>query len=428
MRNIGLVFDFEFKGIVRKKTFIITTIILCLIAFAVILIPSFLVKNSQIDQIYYQESLSSSEAGGSPELVVEQHISDLFKDAGYYLSEDAKASLEDYTLLATFKNSYADQEALHKAIRSDEINFGVAFESNTQFELFIDGANSNEAFQVITQSLTDYNKMMTLLNHNIDPNLIEEVYQVEAIGSTTDIQARHSGNIVLGMAYTFIMYMLIIMYGSTVSTSVAREKDNRTMELLISNTKPDSLIIGKSLAAGLAGILQMLLLIISVFVAINVVDENITDLLEIVRIDVDLTNILVMIFFAITGYLFYLFIYAGLGAMVSKIEDVNYAITPITLLFATGYVIVFSGINSPNSLLYRVFSMVPFTSVLVMPVRSLLVFVPTWEIILSVAILFVSIILFSYLAIRIYRLGSLSYGNRMKILPTMRLIIRGEDK
>ncbi|HZJ68520.1 MAG TPA: ABC transporter permease, partial [Candidatus Eisenbacteria bacterium] len=71
---------------------------------------------------------------------------------------------------------------------------------------------------------------------------------------------------------------------------------------------------------------------------------------------------------------------------------------------------------------------IPFTSVLVMPVRCLVVYVPGYELFISAAIMLITIILLSYLAIRIYRLGSLNYGNRMKFGPTIKMIFRGEDK
>lgn len=431
MRNIALIFGFEFKSIIRKKSFIVTTIIFCIIAFAAILIPDFIINNKATDDFlninisdFENTEIKNTESG---KRIINEDIGSAFQNAGFYLSEEATKNLEEYPLLSNFNKSYTNQDIMKEDIESEIIDFGVVFESNTKFELIVKGEKQDIAYQIIEQSLTAYNKQLVLSRFDIASDLSSEIYDIDAIGSIDDIQARNSGNMILGIIYTFIMYMIIIMYGSTVSTSVAREKDNRTMEVLIANTKPDYLIIGKSLAAGLAGIVQMLILLLSFFIAANLTGENMIDILQELHMDLDITTILTIVFFGITGYLLYLFIYAGLGAMVSKIEDVNYAVTPITLLFASGYIIAFTGLDTPNSVLFRVFSMVPFTSVLVMPMRSLLVFVPIWELILSVVILFISIIIFIYLAIRIYRLGSLNYGNRMKFLPTMKLIFRGED-
>jgi len=101
--------------------------------------------------------------------------------------------------------------------------------------------------------------------------------------------------------------MMIILYGSTVSTSVAREKDNRTMEVLIANTKADYLIVGKTLAAGLAGLLQIILLIAVALTTIQISGQNVMELLTELQFNLNLTTIIATVFFGVAGYISYLF-------------------------------------------------------------------------------------------------------------------------
>lgn len=424
MRNIGLVFNFEFKAILRKKSFLITTLLLVLIIIASVVLPTVLTKEDKEDQIT-SESLGINALEKTDFVNEAEEVLELMGQGGYFLE---KERLSSFPLLETFDREYNSESALKEALNEDKISFAVIFHSNEHFEFLTNGESHNIPYQIVYESLIQYRRMTVLEDLGLSVEQIPVVYNIDVFGEKIDLSQRETGNMLFGIIYMFLMYMVIILYGSTVSTSVAREKDNRTMEVLIANTKSDYLIIGKTLAAGAAGLVQIFILAISFLAALKVSGLQIKEFLEIIEIGIDTTTIVATIYFAITGYLLYLFIYAALGAMVSKLEDVNYAVTPITLLLVTGYIITFTGIEMPSNPIFKIASFVPFTSVLVMPVRCLVVYVPIYEIFISALIMLASIVGFSYLAIRIYRLGSLNYGNRMKFGPTMKMIFRGEGK
>ncbi|MGB4609834.1 MAG: ABC transporter permease [Saccharofermentanales bacterium] len=421
MRNSGLVFSFEFKSILRKKSYLATTLILCLIVVAAVIIPSFLAKKEESAEDAL--IVDGDNFFVAAEHFTEEDVADLMSDGGYYC---ATGELKDFSLLKNIKQEYADEDSLKTALAEDEIAFGVVFYSASDFVFMVNGEQNPIAGAFIEQQLLNYNRLNYFGANNIDPALIPGIYNVQVNATTVDISQKGIGNFVLAMIYTVLLYMLIIMYGTTVSSSVAREKDNRTMELLIANTKADYLIIGKTLAAGLAGILQVLAMIITLLLSLKFSGQDIVELIG-GFLELNTTTIITMVLFGLTGYISYLFIYAALGALVSKMEDVNYAVTPVMLIFIAAYLIAIYGMGNPHGLLLKAASYFPLTSVLAMPVRTILLNISLIEILISAAIMLVSIVVFSFLAIRIYRLGSLNYGNRMKFGKTLKMIFRGED-
>lgn len=420
MKNIGLVFSFEFKAILRKKSFLITSLILCLIVVAVIIVPSLLSKNTQtsFSNLSVKDYAITSEDGTN-----QDELTKSIAGGGFVLETD---DLEKFSALSVFETKYTTETDLIIALENDEISYGVVFQSANSYKFLVNGQKNELAEQIINQSLLQYNRENYFSSQGINHELIDDIYGLNINSENIDISEQGPGNFLYSMAYTFIMYMMIILYGSTVSTSVAREKDNRTMEVLIANTKADYLIVGKTLAAGLAGLLQIILLIVVALTTIQISGQNVMELLTELQFNLNITTIIATVFFGIAGYISYLFIYAALGAMVSKIEDINYAVTPITLLFVGAYFITFTGIQAPHNPIFKFASYFPLTSVLAMPVRSSLLNIDSIEIIISAIIMLISIVIFSIIAIRIYRLGSLNYGNRMKFIKTIKMIIKGE--
>lgn len=147
---------------------------------------------------------------------------------------------------------------------------------------------------------------------------------------------------ILSYVLMFAVYMLVIMYGSFVSTSVAREKDNRTMEILITSTQPSALIIGKVLANAIAGLAQFSFILIAGFIGYFVNKSNYPAFVsQMLFTGFSWDSIVIFLFFTALGYLLYLFLYASLGSLVSKVEDVGTSVTPITLLFMVVYLLAF---------------------------------------------------------------------------------------
>ncbi|NLA78156.1 MAG: ABC transporter permease, partial [Erysipelothrix sp.] len=133
-------------------------------------------------------------------------------------------------------------------------------------------------------------------------------------------------------------------------------------------------------------------------------------------------NVFVFLLFTAVGYLLYLFLYAALGSLVTKLEDVNSSITPVTLLFMVGYGISAFAMEMPGLWLVKVASFVPFTSILTMPVRNFQTSIPWYELATSMVLMISTTLFLAYLSIKIYRMGSLNYGNKIKIREALKMV------
>ncbi|NMA06831.1 MAG: ABC transporter permease [Ruminococcaceae bacterium] len=410
MRNAKIVFGFELRSILNKKSFTIVTAVVSVIIIAATFIPklsSLFTNDSKTQYAGTEEGLEKSE----------------FENTGYLIES---GDYSGFGLINNFTQEFYDYAELEKEILNGKLNYGVVFKGINSFEVVSNGTDMSKVSAFIESELLDYNRTNFFKEHDINMELKNEVYGIEINSTQTDLKRNSSGNFMFAILYAVLMYTLIILYGSTVSSSVAREKDNRTMEILIANTSSDSLIIGKTLAAGLAGIIQTVIFILSFVIGLIINYTELSEKFGTLSLDIGTTSIVVTAFYAVSGYLLYLFIFAALGALVSKIEDVNYAITPAMIFIILSYFMAQIGLFSPENVIFKISSYFPFTSMLTMPVRYLMVKVGVLELIISAAVMVLSIIFVSFLAIKIYRLGSLNYGNRMKFIEAIKMVKKGQ--
>ena len=214
----------------------------------------------------------------------------------------------------------------------------------------------------------------------------------------------------------FLLYMTVMMYGQLVATSVASEKSNRAMEMLITSAKPMNLMFGKVIGSGLAGLAQISMLLITAGVFYKINEEHL-EMFDIIKsvFNMPPSIIFYTILFYITGYFVYAFLYGALGSLASRTEDINTSIMPIMLIFIAAFMIAVFGMMSPESTMLLVSSFIPFISPMAMFVRIAMTEVPGWQIAISVAMMFATIWATGWLAAKIYRIGILMYGKPPKI-------------
>ena len=241
----------------------------------------------------------------------------------------------------------------------------------------------------------------------------------------------------------YLLMMFIIIYGNMVMRSVIEEKTNRIIEVIISSVKPMQLMIGKILGTSFAGITQfaiwiffggiLLFTVTTVFgidlqasapVSPTQMDAGSQE--EIQKIILDILNlplaklIFCFLIYFIGGYFLYSSVYAAIGAAVDNETDTQQFMFPIIVPLMLGiYVGFFSVISDPHGVVSTVFSYIPLTSPVVMLMR-IPFGVAWWEILLSMAILVLSIFVLVWVAAKIYRVGILMYGKK----PTYKELYR----
>lgn len=217
-----------------------------------------------------------------------------------------------------------------------------------------------------------------------------------------------------GLVYVllFIIYFSVIMYASIIATEVATEKSSRVMEILISSVSPIKQMFAKILGVGLLSLTQLLVFLIVGYISVaqnlESLEGGFFEFFGFGNISVE-TIVYALIFFLL-GYFLYATLAAFLGSLVTRIEDVNQMITPMTLLVLAGFMIAMVGLNQPEASFVTVTSYIPFFTPMIMFLRVGMLNIPFWEVALSIGILIACIVLLAIFGARVYRGGVLMYG------------------
>ena len=324
-------------------------------------------------------------------------------------------------------------------------------ENNTQLQnsiQFVSNASPSVSFiedleEVIAKKITAENFQKAGLDTLAIKNAKADVaINLEKASGEEALKGLNEIKIIIGGAFGYLIMMFIILYGNMVMRSVIEEKTSRIIEVIISSVKPFQLMMGKIIGTSLAGILQFLIWAIlglsAMFILSNMLGVNMGSsagaqaqamqtsgsemqmyIKEIWNLPIATILISFIIYF-IGGYFLYSSFYASIGAAVDNETDSQQFLLPIIMPLILGvYIGFFTVMNDPHGTVATVFSMIPLTSPIVMMMR-IPFGVPTWQIIVSMLILFGSFLCVVWFAAKIYRVGILMYGKK----PTWRELIK----
>ena len=296
----------------------------------------------------------------------------------------------------------------------------------SNIEVQLEQILTNKNFEIEGIDINEINRKKVYVN------IYQETFQGE---KTT--KADGAVKLIFGMVLGLLLYMFIFIYGSMIMMSVIEEKTNRIIEIVVSSVKPFHLMTGKIIGTSLAGLTQfivwgVLLFIFSFVISsifgisssyenteliLNASDDSAISSATLGMIssfvNLPLTNIMIaFVFYFIGGYLFYASIFAAIGAAVDNQTDAQQFIMPITIVLIVAlYVGILTVPEDPNGVVAQIFSFIPLTSPVVMMMR-IPNGVPLIEQIISLLILFSSVILIIWIAAKIYRIGILMYGKK----------------
>ena len=406
MKEFLIVLNFELMNYFKKKPFVISTIILCLILIAVVFIPN-------IRDIFSSDSSSDSE------------ISDETYVTGNFGLIDENNILDDEisnAFFATGLRVYTDLDKLEEDVQNGIIDAGFIIDGPLEYSYVIQNNEIFDNYQfVFEEALKNNYRIVEASNRGIQYEEIMDIVEPQILSDTVILGTDSASNYLYTYILVFILYFIIIIYGQIVASSVAAEKSNRTMELLVTSTNTTNLIFGKIISGAIAGIIQVGLILGTGLIAYRInadAWDNSLDFLFNIPADV----LIAFALFGVMGYLFYAFIFGALGALVSRTEDVSTSATPITILFVGVFAIAMFGMQNTSGMVLKVASFVPFSSFMAMFVRIAMGTVSILEIIISFLILVLSTLIIGILASRIYRAGTLMYGNRVKLKDAFQLL------
>jgi ABC-2 type transport system permease protein len=407
MRKIWLIIKREYLVRVRKKAFIVMTIVGPLLMAALMIVPTYLANETQ-----ELRTIAIEEDGFE--------FTNQIEDTDFL--HFSKIPTEEATLL---KNDFS--ESNYYALLYIEGDYFTLY-SNQQISLTVSKTIENQLEQIIEhQKLKAAGIDLAILSEAQSTVHISTKIITEGGGTTNSKAAASMG---IGFVCGILIYMFIFMYGTMVMRGVIEEKTSRIVEVIISSVKPFQLMMGKILGVALVGLTQfalwiLLTIAIASFAELMFMDEgsmttelnstqqsillselsNLTGGINLMQIFVS------FIFYFLAGYLMYSSLFAAVGSAVDAEADTQQFVLPITIPLILAFILIQPIMENPDGPLAFWMSIIPFTSPVIMMVR-LPFGVANWELALSMCVLILSFVLTTYLAGKIYRTGILMYGKK----------------
>lgn len=425
MNKIGIIITREFNERVRKKSFIITTILMPLLMIGLMVAPSLMMLFAKGEQ----KSLVVIDQSGiiAPQLEGDEEINFTPMDVTL---EEARADSNIFGVL-WIGSDVVDNPSNVKLYTNSSSSMSLESNLASQMEKIIERERLKRYdIENLEQIMQDVKVRVSFTTFRND--LSEEGEDEEATSSAIAY--------LLGLVLGMMLYMFLIIYGSMVMMSVIEEKGSRVLDVLVSSVSPFQLMMGKILGVASVAVTQIaiwgvLVCGIGAVVLPALMPEDVMQTVEAVQmgqmtsveadIDADLLSAvslatdvggLIMMFvwlllFLVGGFLFYSAMFAAVGSAVDSIQDANQLQTPITVPIILALILAMSVFNDPNSTLAFWGSVIPFTSPVVMMARVPFG-IPTWQIILSLVLLYASVVAMAWAAGKIYRVGIFMHGKK----------------
>ena len=412
MNKILLIVKREYLTRVRKRTFIIGTILFPVLYLALIFGTGYIADKSREDM-----SIGIIDQSGyfTPELIAKTNREDSTNKLSLIkIPEEVFKSQYDslgYSGYIVIPKNTSWREGLDSLSFNTNKTYGIGATVPVEQKL-------NRLWaEIKNDSLgIDAEKKQILATSNISLKINNTKNQAADAGAAT----------VIGYVCGFLMYLILLLYGSQVMMGVTEEKTSRIAEVVISSVKPFQLMLGKIIGIGMVALTQFLIWIGCVFLIYNIGKFSgqdsgaMTNAVGMVQKVFTSVNILLVvgcfIFYMLAGFFFYSSLYAAIGSAIN--EDMREAQSlsfPITMLVIFSIALMTPAISNPSSPIAVWSSIIPFSSPIVMMARipfGVPNTVPWWQLGLSMAFLIAGFMFTTWFAARIYRTGILMYGKK----------------
>ncbi len=404
MKKFGVIFQYELMNYIKNKSYVITTVIIALVAGIIMFVPNFIDIGSVTGE--NKNDVSDENSGADSDSTI--------------LVYDKSGMVTDISFIQNFypddaiKKASGENELVDK-VKADEVSAGFVVNSLTDYDYYVYNQSMTDDNQVVfTQVMTVLNQMVYCQKNGIDYASLTQAFNPQ-IDCHKNILGKDMGsNYWYCYGLVMIIFMIIIMYGSMVATSVTQEKSNRTMEVLVTSVDTNLLFFAKVLAGAVAALIQSAVMLGTVLISYKINQDKWGGMLNMV-LDIPANVLVVFALFGIGGFLFYTFIYGAMGALVSKTEDINKSAGGVQMVIMIVYFITLASLTDVDGIMIKVTSFLPVSSYSAMFARVAMGSVNTWEIVVSFIILVASIVVVGIIGEKIYRMGTLRYGNPIKL-------------
>jgi ABC-2 type transport system permease protein len=425
MKKNFLIIEREFSIRVRKKSFIITTVLVplllaaCMAVMFVIMLQKDTGKKTVV--VIDHSGLAAPALTNTDDLTFEFFPNSTLDSLKLNFEEKKWHAIVDISAVNDSKNVAINMYAFKQP------NFDVQQYVGSHIEKAV------EQFKLKEYNITGLDTIMAAVKTNLHVKTFLWGTDGKEKATSTELY------MVLAYVFSFMIYMFIAIFGSIVMRGVIEEKTSRIVEVIVSSVKPFQLMVGKIIGVASVGLLQFLIWIILTGIAFIVLQgyidtpppadiansfpmagiagqdvAQLTGTMDIMTIlkGIDFgTIILTFILYFLFGYFLYASLYAAIGSAVENEADTQQLIIPVTIPLVVGILLMFHTFQYPDSSISFWGSMIPFTSPMVMMAR-IPFGVPFWQLALSLALLLVTFAAIAWFAGKIYRVGILMYGKK----------------
>nr|WP_297863710.1 ABC transporter permease [uncultured Acetatifactor sp.] len=413
MRKFITVLKFELKEYLGNKTFMVLTAILAILGVALLFLPRFVDMSGMTGVTVVGGG--SAETETTPE---EEQELFLYLDKAGVVQTDI---LEQIFPEAEWQTA-ADETEIRTAVEAQEAKAGFVVTAPAEYEYYVfNKTMSDQNTARFDQAMKIFYRMDYCAKSGWNLEEITAMYDVPVTVTENVLNKDTESNYWYSYFLIILVFMLIVYYGQMIAVSVTNEKSNRAIEVLVTSTSPNSLLFGKVIAGAIAGVFQMGVLLGAVLIAYQVNREQWGGMLDrILYIPGDV--LLAFAFFGLGGYLFYAFLYGAMGALVSKTEDISKSVSGLMVVIMAVYCFSLFQLTNIDGSVIKILSFLPISSYSTMFARIAMGTVAAWEVIVSFLILAGSIGAAGIVGAKIYRMGTLRYGNPIKITTALKAL------
>lgn len=398
MNDLKTVISFTIKDMLKRKSFIISTLILIVLIIIGFNIPNII-------------KAFKGDTEGEKILIVDSE--NIFENTLIKL----KSMDLGYDFEITSENLSFD--SIKQKIETEEISEAIIINStdqNIKIRYIVKNASMiGEVPQGCVNALTSIYSDLQISKlgltqeqlNSITPNFDFSIEQTEG--------QEVKGNIFAIMLLSLVLFYAIYFCAYQVSSSITTEKTSKIMETLVTSTSPRTIVLGKTIGIGIVGLAQVCIFVMIALFCANIFLEPgmLDNILDVSKITPYLG--IVTIAYFILGYFAYALLYALTGSTVSKPEDIQSANSPVAILAVIGFYLSYFTMMNPTSDLNIFASMFPISSPFCMPFRVMMGLASSTDVFISVSILVVTILIIAKVAIKIYSNAILNYGSKMTV-------------
>ena len=436
MNKVSVIIKREYLTRVRKKSFIIMTILAPLMMAAMIVVMPLMMMSGDKD---HKKIAIVEEFTADYENVIRDTKDE---DFVYLPNTDINEIIRTFDTAGYYGVLFISPRALGSPIlySKSQPDIGLKEHISSSMEKEIEKNKLKE------YNIENLDSILKQIRTNVE--LITKL--VDEAGGTTETRTEIS--MILAYVGGLMMYILVFMFGAQVMRGVIEEKTSRVVEVIVSSVKPAQLMLGKIIGIALVGLTQFMIWVILTIATVTIVKTTLLEKTDVTEMTQNITKsvmdqnqtqvpavgnaaeispelaefskffdsamnqnwlliITAFIFYFVTGYLLYASVFAAIGSAVDNETETQQFMLPVTIPILLGLMVAMGTMQNPGSAIAFWFSMIPLTSPIVMMAR-IPFGVPAWQIILSMTIMVITFIAFVWMAAKVYRTGILMYGKK----------------